>query len=213
MRSCSILVAASLTPLPFLLGCAGNHANGAAELQTVSHVDLERYVGDWYEIARLPNEFEESCVGSTAYYSLRSDGRLAVTNRCREDALRGDEKSICGTARVVDQNTNAKLKVTFFWPFEGDYWVIDLDPEYRWAVVGEPKRRYLWILSRTPTLDARTYDGILARLPAAGYDPALLVRTPQPPGGGDLIPPSQMTRATPAEELEDMRTVSHPAPN
>jgi apolipoprotein D and lipocalin family protein len=181
-------------------GCASND-NGPT-LQTVSYVDLARYVGDWFEIARTPNDFQEDCVGTTAYYSLRGDGRVAVTNRCREDALRGEEKSICGVARVVDKETNAKLKVTFFWPFEGDYWIIDLDPSYRWAVVGEPRRRYLWILSRTPTLDAHTYDAILARLPDAGYDPTRLLRTPQPPGGGDLIPPAEQRRATPAELIE-----------
>ena len=149
-------------------------------LAVVDQVDVERYMGTWYEIARYPNFFQGlECVGTTAEYTLRDDGKVQVVNRCREDTLDGPERSIEGVARVVDTETNAKLKVGFFGPFEGNYWIIDLDANYAWAVVGEPSRRYLWILSRTPSLDENVYDGIVARLPDKEYDPNALVLTLQ----------------------------------
>lgn len=158
-----------------LIGCAARRT-----LPVVQHVDLERYLGKWYEIARYPASFERNCVASTAEYSLRNDCNVEVVNRCRVCSFEGRQRAIRGVARVVDPETNARLRVAFFWPFEGDYDIIMLDDEYRWAVVGEPRRRYLWILGRTPQLDAVTYDAILARLPAFGYEPARLQRTPQP---------------------------------
>jgi apolipoprotein D and lipocalin family protein len=158
-----------------VLGCATRRT-----LAVVENVDLQRYMGKWYEIARYPAWFERNCVASTAEYALRDDCKVEVVNRCRVCSLDGREKSIRGVARVVDPDTNASLKVTFFWPFEGDYDIMMLDDEYRWAVVGEPRRRYLWILSRTPQLDAATYESITARLPEFGYDPSRLEQTPQP---------------------------------
>lgn len=149
-------------------------------LETVEAVDLQRYLGTWYEIARYPAPFQEGCVGSTAEYILRDDGKIRVVNRCYDGSFDGKIRSVEGTARVVDERTNAKLKVSFFWPFEGDYWIIDLDDDYQWAVVGEPQRKYLWILSRTPTLPDDVYQGIIARLPDKGYDPQKLQMTPQP---------------------------------
>ena len=152
-----------------------------APLDVVEHVDVERYMGRWYEIARYPNSFQKAdCVVTTAEYTLRDDGRLRVVNRCRQGALDGPEESIEGVARVVDADTNARLKVRFFWPFEGDYWIIGLDPEYEWAVVGEPRRRFLWILSRTPAMRADVYADIVMHLPEHGYDPDRLIRTLQP---------------------------------
>lgn len=149
-------------------------------LETVPSVDLSRYVGTWYEIASFPQRFQEGCTGTSATYSLRPDGRIEVVNRCRDQTLDGPERVSTGVAKVVDERTNARLKVSFFRPFWGDYWVIQLDPEYRWAVVGHPSRDYLWILSRTPTLDEATYARILERLTADGYDVARLRRTLQP---------------------------------
>lgn len=149
--------------------------------QVVPRVELDRYVGTWYEIARYPNRFQRQCVAdTTATYELRPDGKIRVINRCRK----GDGKidTAKGTARVVDKQTNAKLKVTFFWPFSGDYWIIDLDPDYRYAVVGAPSRKYLWILSRTPQLDEATYRRILERVAAQGFDVNRLVKTPQSGG-------------------------------
>jgi len=148
-------------------------------LEVVENVDLDRYAGKWYEIARYPNSFERGCVGVTAEYTPRDDGRIGVVNTCFESSLDGDSRQIRGSARVVDETTNAKLKVTFFWPFEGDYWIIDLDEDYQYAVVGEPRRDVLWILSRSPQLDQEIYEGLLSELPAKGYDPERLELVPQ----------------------------------
>jgi apolipoprotein D and lipocalin family protein len=162
-----------------MLGCAST-AKDKPPLSVVDAVDLERYLGKWYEIASYPAWFQKGCIGSTAEYSLLSDGKIQVINRCREGRLDGKVKESKGKAEVADTQTNAKLKVWFFWPFKGNYWIIDLDPDYRWAVVGEPSRKYLWILSRTPTMEERLYEYILARLPETGYDPARLQKTTQP---------------------------------
>ncbi|UCD28297.1 MAG: lipocalin family protein [Planctomycetota bacterium] len=149
-------------------------------LDVVEYVDLTRYIGKWYEIASYPAPFQAGCVATFAEYSLREDGKIRVVNCCLDRSLDGPERRVEGVARVVDEQTNAKLKVSFFWPFEGDYWIIDLDEDYQWVVVGEPSRRYLWILSRTPDLDDAIYQDILSRLPDKNYDPAGLVKTQQP---------------------------------
>lgn len=150
-------------------------------LETVAHVDLGRYLGTWYEIASFPQRFQRGCTGTTATYTLRDDGDLEVTNRCRLGSLDGKEKVAVGRARLVDRVTNAKLKVSFFRPFWGDYWIIDLGPDYGYAVVGHPSRDYLWILSRTPKMSEATYQAIVARLQAQGYETSRLVRTLQGP--------------------------------
>jgi len=150
-------------------------------LETVAHVDLGRYLGTWYEIASFPQSFQRGCTGTTASYTLRDDGELDVTNRCRLGSLEGEEKVALGRARLVDRATNAKLEVSFFRPFWGPYWIVDLAPDYSYAVVGHPGRDYLWILSRTPTMSEATYQEIVTRLRAQGYDTSRLVRTLQGP--------------------------------
>ena len=153
-------------------------ADSGSDLKTVAAVDLSRYVGKWYEIARYPNRFERDCVSDvTAQYTLRPDGKIEVLNSCRQSD--GKVKSSKGSAKVADKQTNAKLKVTFFWPFYGNYWVIDLDPEYRYAVVSEPGRDYVWILSRTPKLPTPMFEQITARLRQNGFDPDRLIKPPQ----------------------------------
>jgi len=149
-------------------------------LEVVDHVDLERYLGTWYEIATIPQRFQKGCVAVTATYSLKPDGKIQVINRCRKETLDGQVRDIEGKAWVVDKTTNAKLKVQFFWPFSGAYWIIELDADYRWAVVGHPNRNYLWILSRTPQLDQALYDDLLGRIGNKGYDIARIKRTLQP---------------------------------
>jgi apolipoprotein D and lipocalin family protein len=150
-------------------------------LKTVERVDLQRYIGRWYEIARYPNRFQRNCESDTmAEYSLRKDGKVEVVNSCRQKD--GTVKTARGKARVVDKSSNARLKVTFFWPFYGDYWIIGLDPEYRYAIIGEPKRKYLWILSRTPSMDDATYTKAIAKVRAAGFEPEKLLKTRQSPG-------------------------------
>ena len=151
-------------------------------LRTVAHVDLERYLGNWYEIAGFPQSFQRGCTASTASYAMRSDGQIDVVNRCRKGAVDGAEKSARGRARVIDRSSNAKLEVSFFRPFWGDYWIVDLGASYEYAVVGHPSRDYLWILSRTPTMDSQLYQAILERLTAQGYETNRLVRTAQPLG-------------------------------
>lgn len=151
-------------------------------LQAVPEVNLERYLGTWYEIASYPQRFQEGCTATTATYTLRSDGEIDVLNKCRKGGLDGPEDVAEGRARVVDRTSHAKLEVSFFWLFWGDYWILDLGPDYEYAVVGHPSRDYLWILSRTPTLDAETYDSILKRLKEMGYPLERLQKTLQPTG-------------------------------
>jgi apolipoprotein D and lipocalin family protein len=171
----------------FLAGFAMVAPSRAADtpLEVVESVDLDRYLGRWYEIASYPAWFQKNCTAVTADYSLRDDGVIEVVNSCRKDSLDGKLKQSKGRAKVVDRETNAKLKVSFFGPFWGPYWIIDLDPEYQWAVVGAPNRKYLWILSRTPQMDEELYEEIVSRLPAKGYDSKGLDRTLQPDLGGE----------------------------
>ncbi len=143
---------------------------------TVPSVDLERYAGLWYEIAKIPNRFQKKCAGNTtAYYSIRSDGKIDVINRCMKQ--NGDFDEARGIARVEDPQSNAKLKVSFvrflgmslFW---GDYWIIGLGDNYEYAVVGTPNRKYGWILARNPKLEEATLQTITELLREQGYDPA-----------------------------------------
>ena len=170
---------AILASLAALAGCSTSTTErlGLPPLETVPRVDLARYVGTWYEIAAFPQSFQKGCVATTATYIIRADGDIDVRNRCRKDALEGPEKSVLGRARVVDAATNAKLKVSFFRPFWGDYWIVDLGADYEYAVVGHPGRDYLWILGRAPKMPEATYEGILARLKDKSYDTSRLKRT------------------------------------
>jgi len=163
--------------LSFVVGVAGGLAQaGDAPPQTVPAVDLSRYVGLWYETARIPNRFQDQCArNTTAEYALRSDGRIDVTNRC--EVASGETDAAQGVARVVDTESNAKLEVSFveFWgwrPFWGDYWILGLADDYSWAVIGTPNRKYGWVLSRSPRMDERTAAEVAAILRANGYDPA-----------------------------------------
>lgn len=147
----------------------------------VASVDLERYAGTWYEIASYPQIFQRGCVATQARYSLREDGRLGVVNECRDGDFDGDVRRVEGIAWVDDPaRSAAKLRVRFFWPFSGAYWVIALDEDYQHAVVASPDRDALWILSRTRTMDAPTYAALLEHIEAQGFDLVRLRRTPQP---------------------------------
>ena len=145
-------------------------AADAAPVKTVPSVDLNRYLGRWYEIASYPQKFTRKCVRDiTATYSKDDDGDIAVVNRCK--TKEGDVKVAKGYAKVVPGTGNAKLEVTFFWPFFGDYWVIGLDADYRWVVVGDPTREYLWILARTPQLPQPELDAAMGVVRAQGFKP------------------------------------------
>ena len=157
------------------------HAEEASTpLPTVAQLDLPRYLGRWYEIARLPNRFQQACVGqSAADYELQADGSLRVTNRC--PLADGEIKEAIGSARQLGAADSPKLQVRFapawlsFIPAVwGNYWVVDLDPDYRWSIVSEPRREYLWLLAREPQLDPATLNRLRQRLQALGFKPETL---------------------------------------
>lgn len=169
-----------LTPLatPAQTGTASE------SLQTIERLDVGRYLGTWYEIAKYPNRFQAKCVADTqALYRRRDDGQIDVVNRCRQ--ANGEMTEAVGRARQIGAADSPKLEVRFapawlswlplVW---GDYWVIDLDRGYQLAAVSEPNREYLWVLSRTPTVDA-AYQALLARLQAKGFDLSKLEKTAQ----------------------------------
>lgn len=149
--------------------------------QPAKPVDLELYLGRWYELARYDMVFERGCEGVTADYSLRPDGKVRVLNTCRKGAPDGPVKTAEGRAKVVAGSEGAKLKVSFFGPFWADYWVLDRADDYSWAIVGEPSRKYLWILSRNATPGAEATAALVARVRALGYDTERLHMTGQPP--------------------------------
>ena len=122
------------------------------ELQTVPHVDVKKYSGKWYEIASFPLIFQRGCHCTTAEYTMTDKGYLIVENRCNRDSIQGKQSYIKGKAFVEENSGNAKLKVQFFFPFKAKYWIIDLADDYSYAVVSNPNRKYLWILSRTPKM-------------------------------------------------------------
>lgn len=146
----------------------------AQEMQTLKSVDLTKYVGLWYEVAKIPNRFQKQCVkGTTAQYKLLKDGKIEVINSCLTEE--GEKDVADGLAQVVDKKTNSKLEVSFvsifgirlFW---GDYWILGLGDDYEYAVVGTPSRKYGWILSRTPQLEKQKLDKAYEILKNAGYD-------------------------------------------
>ncbi len=153
-----------ITVLILFTGCFTKYPN----LQTVKQVDIEKYKGTWYEIARFEHFFEKGCKNVTATYELQKDGYIKVINRCImiED---GEKKEALGVAYAVDK-TNSKLKVSFFKPFYGDYYIIDLADDYSYALVGSPSREYLWILSREKTISESLKRDILKKLPTLGFD-------------------------------------------
>jgi apolipoprotein D and lipocalin family protein len=176
------LAAVTLT----LAVAAGPALAQAPRLPTVPSLDPARYAGTWHEIARLPNRFQAQCAAEvTATYAPRPDGTIGVTNRCRTANGALDEAE--GVAEPQD-GTNAKLKVTFLPSWlrwlpvgRGDYWVIDLDPDYRWVMVGEPKREFLWVLAREKALPADTLETLLGRAREAGFPVDRVVTGPQKP--------------------------------
>ncbi|MCX6256944.1 MAG: lipocalin family protein [Bacteroidia bacterium] len=145
-------------------------------LQTVNHVDINRYMGKWYEIASFPQRFQKGCSCTTAEYELMPGNYVKVTNRCTRN---GGVSEITGKAFVKKNSGNAWLKVQFFWPFKGDYLIIDLDSNYQYSVVGHPGRNYLWILSRQPVMNDSLYQEIEKRCREKGFDTEKLIRTSQ----------------------------------
>lgn len=176
----------TLTPvLCVALWMAGAARADDAALRTVPALDVPRYMGTWYEIAKYPNRFQKKCVKDTrADYQLLPDATVRVTNRCT--LASGEVDEAVGAARQVGDARSPKLQVRFapqwlaFLPWVwGDYWVLDLDPEYQLVAVGEPRREYLWILARTPTVNPRALEELVARLEKQGFDARKLVPSPQ----------------------------------
>jgi apolipoprotein D and lipocalin family protein len=168
----------SMVAVGLLAACVTNDRS-EPPVQTVLQVDLKRYAGTWYEIAAFPLFFQRQCIGNTqANYTIESEDRIGVHNQClTKDGI----DKVDGIAEAVAGASNARLRVSFFRPFWADYWVIGLDSEYRWAVVGNPNRRNLWILSRTPRLPQEQLDAALAAARKEGFDLALLHYTAQAP--------------------------------
>jgi apolipoprotein D and lipocalin family protein len=148
-------------------------------LATVPSVDLQKYMGRWYEIASFPQSFQKGCHCTSAEYTMTDKGYVRVVNTCRKDGADGRLKTATGKAFVVEGSGNAKLRVQFFWPFRGDYWIIDLAPDYSYAVVGDPSRKYLWILCRTTRMEESLYRDIVRRTAGKGFDTAKLVLNDQ----------------------------------
>ena len=156
-----------------------------APVKTIASLDVPRYLGTWYEIAKFPNWFQKKCVGNTkAVYALKADGNLQVLNSCK--TANGDTSLAEGVAKQIGVKDSPKLEVRFapewlsFLPLVwGDYWVIDLDAQYQVAAVSDPKRDYLWILSRTQQIDPKVYDELLTRLQQQQFDVRKLEKTSQ----------------------------------
>ncbi|MET0519378.1 MAG: lipocalin family protein [Burkholderiaceae bacterium] len=155
----------------------GPAAAEPAPLPTVAAVDLARYAGAWYEIALLPNRFQRQCVADTQARYVLDEGRVRVINRCR--TADGTIDTARGRAKTVEGSGNARLKVSFFWPFYGDYWVLDLDPDYQRVLVGTPSREYAWVLSRSPQMDEAQLQQLLDKAARLGFDKSAFRRTPQ----------------------------------
>jgi apolipoprotein D and lipocalin family protein len=184
MRYLSIIPNIALIMLLTSISSVSGDSKKTDRPEPVEFVDLERYAGLWYEIAKIPNRFQKKCSGeTTALYSIREDGKIDVVNRCNDKTGKPIEAK--GIAKVVDKESNAKLKVSFvrllgirlFW---GDYWIIGLGDDYEYAIVGTPDRKYGWILSRTPSIPSETLDRIYQELRLQGYDPDVFVMTDNP---------------------------------
>lgn len=145
----------------------------------VKELDLEKYLGTWYEIARYDHSFERGLEGVTATYSMRPDGKIKVVNAGYKGSLNGERSEAIGKAKIPNLDNPAKLKVSFFWIFYGDYFVMELDKDYQWAIIGSSSDKYLWILSRTPQLDKKTYSELLSKLKTRGYNTSKLIEVKQ----------------------------------
>jgi len=160
-------------------GC--NSQNSMIDKTVVKNVDIEKYLGTWYEIARYDHRFERGLVGVTANYSKREDGLINVVNSGYKGSLNGTKSEAIGKAKIPDANYPSKLKVSFFWFFYADYFILELDENYQWAVIGSKSDDYLWILSRTPQMEKNVYDGLVQKISKRGYNVEKLIRVEQKP--------------------------------
>lgn len=170
-----------------------------SEIPTAHYVDLNRYIGKWYEVASIPQSFQKQCVrNTTAEYSFAEKGLIKVLNSCETDT--GKRDSAEGRAKVVDTASNSKLKVTFVkiitwvFAFGGDYWILDVSPDYSVALIGAPNLDYAWILARTPTLEMAKFIEIESKYKALGYDTCQILTSVQSDGLGKRIPLCEFVR-------------------
>lgn len=166
-----------LFPL-FILLSSFMSCSSKLALPTIDNVDINQYKGKWYEIARLPNSFEKGLSCVTAEYSIKTNGKIKVVNKGYA-IEKSKWKSSQGTAWVPDNNFPGQLKVSFFWPFAGDYYIIALADDYSYALVGAPDRNYLWVLSRTKTLDVATYEQLIQIAKNQNFDTSNLEKINQ----------------------------------
>ena len=166
-----------LFALLLISSCKGQ--NTMIDKTVVKELDIERYLGKWYEISRYDHRFERGLVGVTASYSYREDGKIKVVNSGYEKTLNGQKSEAIGKAKIPDPKIPSKLKVSFFWFFYGDYFVLELDDDYQWVVIGSSSDSYLWILSRTPQIEEDLYEELLHNLTNRGYDINKLIKVEQ----------------------------------
>jgi apolipoprotein D and lipocalin family protein len=154
---------------------------GVAQRPYIKNFDLNRYLGVWYETARFPHSFEKGLVGVTATYSVSPDGKIKVENAGYRKTLDGESSVALGKAKLAGKPTDGHLQVSFFLFFYADYFIMDIDPDYQWALIGSKADKYLWILSRVPQMEDITYNKILDKARDLGYDLKLLYKVPQRP--------------------------------
>jgi len=176
-RAFGRLVAAAASALALAAFPSFCSADPPDPLATVASVDLDRYLGMWHEIARLPNRFERQCASDVEAQYRREPGGIHVLNRCR--TADGGISESKGHAKIVAGSQNAKLRVTFFWPFYGDYWILALDPDYTEVLVGAPSRKFAWVLSRRSDMHEERLAALLARAQALGFDSRAFQKTVQ----------------------------------
>ena len=162
-----------------LISCGNNGKTQSNTMKTVDNVNLERYMGTWYEIARFPHSFEKGLVGVSATYSLKKNGKVEVLNQGYKDSLSGKLKRAKGFAKIPDQSIPGRLMVYFFWPFGGEYLILDLDENYQYVLVGSSSKNYLWILCRTKTMDETVYSNLLKKAESLGFETSKLKKVPQ----------------------------------
>ena len=182
--------------------------NAEPPLAVASNVELSRFQGKWYEIARLPRTTQTDCHGTTAFYTQNSDGSLTFVNQCNVGSQTGPMKTLAMAATVPDSNVQAKLALDVG-GYVGDYWILEVDSNYQYAVIGHPSRLYFWILSRAPTLDSATVQGIVDRAQSDHFDMSQLEYTPQPPPDDRTTSDTPVGTVPPA--LTTGCTVSAPA--
>ena len=170
----------SLLVLFLCCACQAQTPQTMINTETVKNVDLSKYAGRWYEIARFPNSFEKDLVGVTATYTLKNDGKIEVLNQGYKSSLDGKLQTAKGKAKIPDPDDPARLKVSFFLFFYGDYYILELDEkDYQWAMIGSSTPKYFWILSRTPVMPDTIYQQLLQKAESRGYDLSILQKVPQ----------------------------------